>query len=328
MALNWTKALFLSSNPTDTTGSGLIFEKELIYVGQFTKGELEFEVIEETLDHWVLEFSNMAVHGFKILLPVEHTFDPEKNRGYVTALSKKPNSRGIPALFGRIEFADLQAAKLAKTTDVSIYSPPTYQMGNGYNAIRPITHVALTNYPVVPGLSPFETLAASLTQGSSMTLIDLATKLGLQVPDGADDAAIAEIIMKAWAEATKKPEPQAVDPAVTASLAEVLALLKPKQPEKDDVMLSILIDNRNLKIDGLVTAAKLSTAEATAWKKTYTPTAIALSNTDGFEQAYILALARSPIFTPGSKTGNQTNLDPASNPLMADALARQKAGAS
>jgi hypothetical protein len=328
MALNWNKALFLSSNPLDTNGNGLTFEKELIYIGKFTKDDVTFEVVEETLDHWVLEFSKMAAHGFKIILPVEHTFDPEKNRGYVTVLSKRPNSRGIPALFGRIEFSDAAAAKLARTTDVSIYSPPTYQMGNGYNAIRPITHVALTNYPVVPGLSPFETLAASFAQGSLMNLTELAMKLGIAVPDGADDAAVSELIMKAFAELQKKTAP-AADPAVAASFAEVLALLKPKQDDsKDAVMLSIVADNRNLKIEGLVTGLKLSPAEAVAWKKTYAPTTLSLSNADGFDAAYTLAQTRQNIFTPGSKTGNQANLDPASNSLIADAIARQKAGAS
>jgi hypothetical protein len=331
MALNWTKALFLSSNPIDSAGSGLVFEKELIYVGHFTKGDQEWDVTEESIDHWILEFSKMSAHGFKIVLPVEHTFDPEKNRGYVTALSKKPNSRGVMALFGRTEFRDLEAAKLALSTDVSIYSPPTYLMGNGYNAIRPITHVALTTYPVVPGLSPFETLAASFAQGSLMVLIELAKKLGLEVPEGADDAAVSEMILKAFTDAKKAATPApATDPAVAASLSELLSLLKkdtkPASDPNEAIMLSMITDNRNLKIDSLVSTFKLSPAEATAWKKAYTPTAMALSTTDGFEQAYSLALSRTPITQPGSRTATQSaNLDPATNPMIADALARQKA---
>lgn len=158
-----------------------------------------------------------------------------------------------------------------------------------------------------------------------MTLKDLATQLGIVVPDTADDAAIAELIIKAFKDAASgasgdQPPP---DPAVKASQdAATLA--------KDALILSLTLENRSNKIDKLVGEAKLSPAEATAWKKTYASEALSLSNTaDGFDQALSLAQTRPAMFTPNvPKTGPQTSLDPKDNPTIRDAMARQKAGAS
>jgi len=305
------KALWLSSHAaSDVSGTDLVFEKELIYVGTFVKGDVKFSVTEDLIDHWVNEFEKMKQSGFKIKLPVEHTFDPEKNRGHAIELSKRVDSKKRIGLFAKLEFIDAEAARLAKSTDVSIYVPPSYQLGNGYTFNRPITHVALTDYPVVPGLDPFETLAASLYEESSMSIKDLAEKLGITVPaEVTDEAAIVELIMAemqklkdAAAQAASKQEP---DPALQAS------------------MINIIHDARLAKIDGLVAACKLTPAEATQWKQAYAKKeALSLSQSDGFDMAFSLAQSRQPFTTLGEVTRKQTTLDPKDNPLMRDAQRR------
>jgi len=304
-------ALYLTlSAEGDVSGDGLVFEKEVIYVGTFTKGDVEFHVTEKLIDHWVKEFEAMSQHGFKVKLPVEHTFDPEKNRGHAIAFSKKLDSKGRIGLFAKLEFLDAEAAKLAHSTDVSIYSPPTYQMGNGYTANRPITHVALTDYPVVPGLDPFETLAASLKEVMEMSMKDLAEKLSMSIPaEVTDDAGIADLIVAemarlkaAAADATKPSDKTAV---MEASMTKMMKEL------------------RAAKIDSLVTACKLTPAEATQWKKTYAEAdAISFSVNDGFDAAFSLAVHRAPITTLGEKTPSQHKFDPNNNPLIADAKRR------
>jgi hypothetical protein len=306
-------ALYLTlSADGDMSGDGLVYEKELIYVGTFVKGDVKFEVTEKLIDNWVKESAAMGQHGFKIKLPVEHTFDPEKNRGHVTLLSKRLDSKGRIGMFGRLEFITADDAKLAKSTDVSIYSPPSYQMGNGYTANRPITHVALTDYPVVPGLDPFETLAASLKEVMKMSMKDLADKLGLTIPaEVTDEAAIAEMIM---AEMQKLKD--AAAPADGASNTKAL----------EASMKSMMKELRSAKIDSLVSACKLTPAEATSWKKTYVASeAISLSATDGFDSAFSLAQQRQSFTQPGEKTGQQSSFDPNTNPLMKDAKRRNGA---
>jgi hypothetical protein len=307
-------ALYLTlSAQGDVTGDGLVFEKELIYVDTFTKGDVEFNVTEKLIDHWVAESKKMMEQGFKIKLPVEHTFDPEKNRGHVTSLSKRLDSKGRIGMFGRLEFLTAEDAKLAKSTDVSIYSPPSYQMGNGYTANRPITHVALTDYPVVPGLDPFETLAASLKEVMKMSMKDLADKLGITIPaEVTDDAAIADMIMA---------EMQKLKDAASAAAASNSDQQKTSALEAS--MKSMMKELRSAKIDSLVSACKLTPAEAASWKKTYVSAeAISLSATDGFDSAFSLAQQRQAFTVPGEKTGQQSSFDPNTNPLMKDAKRR------
>jgi hypothetical protein len=308
------KAYFITSKCLEFSGSGLSFEKEVIYVGTFKKKGVEYHIDEELIDNWVTQFVALSERGFTPKLPVEHTFDPEKNRGKITKLYKKLDNKGRIGLFAHIEFNDVDAAKLVKTTDVSIYSPPYYTLGDGYTANRPITHVALTDYPVVPGLAPFETLAASLYEENTMTLKALAEALGMTVPEGADDTAISEMIVAEFAK-LKKPaeEKPAEDPA-------------PKEGDtvQASLMNSLLLDNRCNKIELLVRDRKMTPAEAIEWRKTYADKAtLNFSNNDGFDVAFSLASKRSAIFEPGSKTPTQ-QLDPENNPLLKDAKRRKE----
>lgn len=293
---------------------GLLFNKELIYVGQFSKGEHEFNITEADIDNWVSEYAVMSAYGFRVKLPVEHTFDPEKTRGDVVGLFKARDSKNRIALFGQLRFVDSDAAKLARTTDVSIFSPPVYQMGNGYVAKRPITHVALTDYPVVPGLDGFETLAASLHEGTHMIMAELAKMLGIEIPaEVTDDAAIAELIAGEFGKLKDAAKPADEKPA--------------DEPKPDDAMaasmVKLMTNLRLSQIDGLVHAEKLTPAEAKEWKKAYAET-VSLSNTDGFDKAYELASKRTSLNLTGEKTKRQASGD-VDNALIADAKRRKGA---
>ena len=312
-------ALFLTVHQSDAiqfSDDPLLFEKELIYVGEFKKDGQTIKVSDVLIDHWVNEAAIMMAHGFKIKVPVEHTFDPEKNRGHVLSLYKKKDSKNRTALFGKIKFTSEEDAKLAKSADVSIFQPPSYEMGNGYTAQRPITHVALTDYPVVPGLDEFQTIAASFAgDNKSMTIADLAAKLGITVEDGATDDMIGEMILAKVAEMSK-PEPK--PPVDDTELSKLKA-----ENEATKMQLSkIAHENRISKIDSLVDQMKITPAEAKDWKKTYASDALALSATDGFDSAFSLAKNREPYAKPGPKTKSQS-LDGDKNPLLKDAKSRK-----
>lgn len=192
----------------------LVFEKELVHVGTFQKDSHRFTIDSGLLSHWVATFSRMVENGVQVPVPIEHTENPEKRRGTVISMSVRTNLNGLPAIFGRIRFRDADAAKLAGS-DVSIYVPPEAKDGRGNWYARPITHVAITDYPVVQGLEPFQAIAASLVNGDIpvSVLTDLAQKLGLQVPPGSDDDAITEAIV-GYVESVKAPAaPPAAPPA-------------------------------------------------------------------------------------------------------------------
>jgi hypothetical protein len=68
-------------------------------------------------------------------------------------------------VFGK--FADAESAKLAKRSNVSLFSPAERAIG-GKVYQRPITHVSFTNYPVVRGLEGFTELKLSYDASSDM----------------------------------------------------------------------------------------------------------------------------------------------------------------
>ena len=67
------------------------------------------------------------------------------------------NERGLPALYGCVRFRD---GFDPDDSQVSIHVPPQFTDGLGRTYVRPIRHVAITDYPVIPGLGRFEALAA------------------------------------------------------------------------------------------------------------------------------------------------------------------------
>jgi|SRR6185437_6858294 len=204
----------------------LISRKELAYPGTFVKvddnGETQFElpVDEFQLEHWVRTFNQMAHDGIPVPVPIGHTTDPEARRGTVVKMavepSEHPNRRGQPALFAYIKWRRPEYKEQFRESDVSLFMPHEFTSGVGKRYARPIRHVAITDYPVVPALSKFSDVAAQLAnqsgielsfiacdheEGNNMAspaLVNLAQKLGVECPEGADDEAISECIEQAF----------------------------------------------------------------------------------------------------------------------------------
>lgn len=198
---------------------GLVFEKELIYADSFVKDDrknapVKFGVDDNLLLHWHNTVQEFRGKGYQIPVPLEHTTDPTKTRGEVIDSRVGKNVNGKNALFVKIKFNDPEAAILAKHTDVSLYSPTDFVDGKGKLYNRPIRHVALTNYPTIPGLGKFEPIAASFTPGQqpqmqmppqaqpqqnqnqmASPLLPLAQQLGVPNPESLDDAAITTAIV-------------------------------------------------------------------------------------------------------------------------------------
>jgi hypothetical protein len=142
----------------------LVFWKEIAYEGTWKKGKQEVVITPELMDHWATTFDAMNKEGIQVPVPIEHTKDPEKRRGTVTALARRINSRGRQSLFGKFKFRDEEAAKLAKTAGASIFVPATAPSGSGRVFKKPIEHVAITDYPVIADLEPFQAVALSFNE--------------------------------------------------------------------------------------------------------------------------------------------------------------------
>lgn len=246
----------------------LVFEKEHAYVGEFVMNagkpnERKFELTEESIIHMAKEGQRYIDNGNLSTLPLEHTTDPEKNRGKNTKWYAKHDSKGRLGLFSITEFRDEESAKLAKSTQTSIYAPPTYTDGKGVQYTYPVRHVALTTVPVIPGLDGFTPIAASLVQpikkeDSSMAMKDLAGKIGLQLSEEVikDDAKAADAIALEFSqlsESKKTVEKEFAD----YKLANP-AKTSPVKVSKAQV--AMLKENRELKLSQLVESGRITPA--------------------------------------------------------------------
>lgn len=222
-----------------------IFRKELIYPGHFVKMspgmnevELEFDVTDEMISHWVDETNKMLAQGIDAPIPIGHTTDVEKKRGKILRLAREFNpKRGTHSLYMYCSFVDEDAEKLAQETQVSLFSPPEWTAGNGSTFDRPIRHVALTDYPVVPGLDEFQAIAASLEsededneedddtiitdEEDEMTLGMVAKQLGIKFKKGSTALDRANAVLGVWNRREKR-------------LAQLQAKLAEEEDELDD----------------------------------------------------------------------------------------------
>lgn len=140
------------------------FRKEIIKVGDYYKpaDNLSFTVTPRTLEHWTKQFERMKAAGVKVPIPAghEHAGDPEFNYGFVSGL-------GIDGdrLIADCTLHGQDAIDAAARNDVSIYAVPEYVDGLGNRYEWPIVHLAICPDPLIPGLGPFEALAASRGPG-------------------------------------------------------------------------------------------------------------------------------------------------------------------
>jgi hypothetical protein len=329
-------------------GNPLLFRKELIYTGAFVKkngkAEQHFDVDLPLMLHWQQTFDRMRSDGVTVPIPKEHTADPDARRGELVRLHVGKNADGIDALFGDVLFDSPEAVAKSKNCDVSIFVPPEYTLGRKDSAgnvvtyDRPIRHVAITDYPVIPKLGKFETIAASFVDAKEPRKMDmkkLAATLKIDVAgmdDTAIEAAINTTIEKMVADlatlsasnkpAEKPPAKPAEKPrTISASLVEVVA------------------GSRETSLNALVAERRITTAVADKLKAEYCnreALTLSLSADEATEDGFATILGALKLNAPNGsgaeKTGPQVLELSASqlnsvveNPLLADADARAKA---
>ena len=196
-----------------------IYRKEIAYEGVFRKmkddgSEPEFElaITPELMAHWVETFHEMKQNGVRVPMPIGHTSEPDRKRGQMEDLriEENPNRHGGKSLYAYVSFNDPSAAKQFQHSNVSLFMPPRQFDGHGRRYIRPIKHLAITDYPVIPGLEPFQQVAASfdrkfknafelsLAEDTEMTWSDVANELGIDIPEDADDDVAKQAVMEAF----------------------------------------------------------------------------------------------------------------------------------
>ncbi len=239
-----------------------LFRKPLIRTGSYVKESegLSFEVTPETLSHFAIEFGRMHKNGVRVPVPLTHTNDPSANQGWVKEVFVDGEE-----LIGIIELAG-EGVRLANTTDVSIYVPPSITDGKGNKYTRPIAHVALVTDPVIPGLGPFEAVAASrlTTKEKSMPFAKLQAALG--VKEEVTEANVETLVLShiktkdEELKATAKELKTAQEEASNKNKELEALQLSHKPREVDPTMMDLVRDNRNMRLANLVQAGRITPA--------------------------------------------------------------------
>jgi|ETNvirnome_2_300_1030623.scaffolds.fasta_scaffold02408_4 hypothetical protein len=327
----------------------LLFEKQHAYPGNFrmktSKGPVDFELTEDALKQVAAESNRYIENGNKCNLPTKHTEETEANRGHNLKWFVKPDSKNRPGLFSLTEFRDKEAAKLAKTAQTSIYCPGKFEDGKKNEYIRPVRHVALTDYPVIPGLDGFTPIAASLTteftdstdpikKETIMPIKELAADIGLQLSEEilADEGKAFGAIADAFKEVQQTSGKQVKD--ITLELSEYKKLNPPKADpiRVSKAQISMLRENRELKLSALVEKGKILTCVKTKLEEVFCGDAdltlsLAEDKEDKFNEV-IDALRDNDPIKLSEGTGPQGGdmsvlLDKEINPVIANAEKRR-----
>jgi hypothetical protein len=316
---------------------GLTWEKEVIYEGSFVAPQADgskqrFSVTEKDLHHWKKSIDEQRERGIKVDTPIGHTNDPLKSVGEIIASRVDKDSQGRWGLFLTFSFADPKYARLAKTAEVSIFSPPSWDDGLGNTYRRPIRHVAFTQEPVIPALDKF-TLVASLEGEQPTMLRELAAELGIEVADDDTDETLYQKIVDAFNAGSGDEEEvgdPSEDPPEEIEMSDDEEL--PAEDDEEDVpadamSLSLLRENRSMKIDKLVTERKITPAQAKHLKTKYTEKgSLSLSlksGSDNFDDVYTTLNLGAPVITK-SNSGAQRLPRNSENVLISNAESRKK----
>lgn len=133
------------------------YRKQVIRVGHFEKGDQSFDITPELIEHWNTVCNEMLDDGIRIpITGADHVVNEATSYGFVKAFEIEGDS-----LYAVMDISAENPDVLTRNNDISIYSIPSFKGGNGVVYLRPITSLAITPVPVIPGLDNFEKIAAS-----------------------------------------------------------------------------------------------------------------------------------------------------------------------
>jgi hypothetical protein len=325
-------------------------KKELIKIGDYYKASdgIRFKVTPEALQHWESTHKTFKSNGNKVELPTTHANagNPKENNGWLDSVTQDGKS-----LWGIIDLYGPDAKRLAKVSDVSIYSPPEHTDGKGVKYHWPITHVALCTDPVIGGLQGFETIAASLTSTPAADddknftpSISFSNKEGSMLIDelkklfNVDATLEGTALDKAVLDGISGLKKTAED--LTAEITTLkTAAVKPEVPPTPapevppaPKMLSMAKDNGKMKLNSLIASARITPAVAKKFEERYlSDKAVALSlsskGTDDFDFVLEALKENDPVelkeqtgaqvLELGGNGGKKTN-------VIADDMAKRK----
>lgn len=246
------------------------FVKDLIRVGEYVNGGEQIAITAADIDRWAKAGNDFIAAGNDVPVPDGHTDDATANRGYAREFYRDGDT-----LYAIVEMIGADGIATAARSKVSIKTDLDYVDGKGNKYPNLITHIALTNAPVVPDQNGFVPIAASRggkptrarlfrlalsTENSMEHLTKIATMLGVTV-DGLDEAALAAAIAKSieTMQGMSKQADATADAAKAETAAIKASLSKPAKTV-DPMLAKVVGENRGLKLARLVDGGKITPA--------------------------------------------------------------------
>ena len=290
------------------------YKKQVAHVGTFHKGEQKIKINSELIKSWSDTGNKMLELGIKVPVPLDdpkdrHCNNPDNNRGFVLGWSYDDNS-----LYANIKLVDEDTKGLTEKYDVSLNAPFLFRdsLGNSYPDYSAITHVALTERPVIPGLGAWKEIACSQFVESEKLEADVYIPL-------------EEKEMNYDLFTTAIGKPISSDQDILDYIAELqgkVTTIAASQPAPVDLkMVSVLSDNYSMKLDALVRESKISPAVKTKLISQFMTGSLELSLSRGEDSpldAIIDALKDNAVVSLSEKTGPQDNVGVLRNPNETD----------
>lgn len=229
------------------------YKKEIVAIGEYVNDKRPISITSSALDNWVAQFAVMKKNGVKVPIVSTHEGDgdPDKNRGWMLDLFRERDS-----LFMVCELIGEDAILAASRSDVSLRSDPNYRDGKGNAYTHVITHVALCTHPVIPGLSDFIPLAASLRlKEKDMDIKRIGEAISLELVAATAEQQLIDHCLelsKTTNDAKEKSD------ALTKQVDQLKAASQKPEP-LSGITLELAMDNRKLKLDSLL-GTKISPA--------------------------------------------------------------------
>ncbi len=227
------------------------FRKELVRTGVYYKANTgkTFSINEALLDHWVMSFNTFMLTGLEVPVIPSHS-EVDKGLGYLTSVERVGGS-----LYGILELSGAEAEDLVRNNNVSIYSPAEYVDGFGNFYSRPLVHVALTPFPLIPGLGKFESLAASLLVNMEPIMDEKKLRELFGISEEVKSEELAVTIEASLTDMRTKlaAKEEEVNVLKKANDDQTLELSQIKQKQKpDSALLELAAENLELSLTGLV----------------------------------------------------------------------------
>lgn len=304
--------LSLKEKLPETRISGRMFRKRILKCGNYIYPEngQRFSITPQNLDQFVRTFHEMKRDGIEIPVPKDHSLRVEDNTGYV-----KEMRRCGDYLEADVEFINDKEAENAQKGGVSVWIPPKFQNAKkSYE--RPIMHVSLTSYPMIPDLGKFDLVCAvftpngekgqvSMLSPAMQSVMDALTRyMGWEVPESVtngDDEQAAAFICGLLIGQDTDPDPSGAEAGNTADFGSAENISGGEIPVE---LVASAIWGRRSQLDNCVRQGRITPAHGATLRQQFARDNMTASQLKKTESAFRGVMLGLNVANGGNVTGN------------------------